>query len=304
MAGSDSLSVRVIAPAKLNLYLHIEGRRADGYHLVDSLIAFAEIGDDVRVAVADAVTLSAAGPFAGQLPATADNLVLQAAHRLRDAAGAKGGAAIHLTKNLPVAAGIGGGSADAGAVLRALAALWRLDAAAPVISAIARDLGADVPVCLDGRPSLVAGIGDTIVATPALPAVALVLVNPGVALPTADVFRRFAGTGSPSGRDVREDAWRDVTDAVSLADRLAATGNDLEETAIALLPDIAVVLGALRATPGNLFARMSGSGSTCFAFFADAATAQAAAAALRAEHPAWWIAESRLRSVPAALETG
>ena len=296
MTGGTRL--QLAAPAKLNLYLHIAGRRDDGYHRVDSLIAFAETGDIVTVTPARDLTLVVDGPFAAALPPSEDNLVLRAAAQLRARASVASGAAITLTKNLPVASGIGGGSADAAATLRALAVLWRLDAETCGSAAIAAGLGADVPVCLDGRTSLVTGIGDRIAASPRLPAIPVVLANPGVALPTADVFRGYDAAQSQHGGMGVADDWRGIADAATLATRLSATANDLEAAAIALAPAIADALAALGALPGCLLARMSGSGATCLALFADDAAARAAAAALQATCPRWWVVATRLRSAP------
>lgn len=293
--------LRVAAPAKLNLYLHIPGRRTDGYHDVDSLIAFAEYGDVLAAAPAAGLTLAADGPFAGELPPAGDNLILRAATRLRAATDSKAGGALRLTKNLPVASGIGGGSADAAAALRVLAALWRIDASACDLGALAGTLGADVPVCLAGRTSRVSGIGDEFAATPDLPAVPVVLANPGIALPTADVFRRLAASANYAGPP-DEIGWDGVADARELADRLAATRNDLEAPAIALAPQIADALATLGALPGCLLARMSGSGATCFALFADADAAAASAAALARTRPNWWIVATRLRTAPPPIE--
>jgi 4-diphosphocytidyl-2-C-methyl-D-erythritol kinase len=304
---SDDAAVFAAAPAKVNLYLHVTGRRADGYHLVDSLIAFAETADRLAVEPASDGSLSLAsdGPFAGTLPSPADNLVLRAAERLRTAAGIGAGARLHLTKALPVASGIGGGSADAAAALRALARLWRLDPADPAPMAVAHTLGADVPVCLDGRTSRVAGIGADFVDHPALPPVPLVLANPGVAVPTAAVFRGLSACDDRTpALDVATTGWESVPDSTALARLLAATRNDLEPPARSLAPVIGDVLDALRAAPGSLIARMSGSGATCFALFANDTAAQAAAAELAAARPGWWVIGTRLRSAPPPVTVG
>ncbi len=293
----DRVALRMAAPAKLNLYLHIEGRRDDGLHRIDSLIAFAEAGDVVTVVPAHDLTLTADGRFSGDLPVAGDNLVLRAAGRLREAVGTDEGAELHLTKNLPVAAGIGGGSTDAAAALRLLARLWRRYPDALTDEAIARSLGADVPVCWRGRTARVSGIGERIIAMPDLPPVSVVLANPGVALPTAEVFRHHAATPVQDGPAVDAE-WNGISDAATLADRLAAMRNDLETPALALAPQIADTLDALRGAPGCLLARMSGSGATCFGLFASFAGAQAVADVLRAEHPGWWVAATRLRATP------
>ena len=298
--------VHAFAPAKINLYLHVVGRRDDGYHLLDSLVVFTAAaapdddiagddiadddiaGDDIAVAWADDLTLSIDGPFAAALPSDGSNLVLQAAAALAAAAsattGRSYGARIRLTKRLPVASGIGGGSADAAAAIRALLRLWEISLPAEVLAALALRLGADLPMCLASRPAFVGGIGETIDAAPALPPCWLVLVNPGVALPTPQVFRHRQGGFSPPARFATAPA-----SAAALGELLAARGNDLSQPAIELCPAIAEVLAALAGCPGALLSRMSGSGASCFALFAAADAARAAAVALRRQHPAWWV---------------
>ncbi len=275
------------APAKINLYLHITGRRGDGYHRLDSLAVFPDIGDHVTARPAPALSLELGGPFAGDLPAGEDNLVLAAARAL--AAGGASGAALRLEKNLPVASGIGGGSADAAATLRLLARLWAREGGARErgareradLPAIAARLGADVPVCLGARAARMSGIGTALAPPPRLPEAGIVLANPGIALPTRDVFA--ARGGAFSAPPALPAGWED---AAAMAADLAALGNDLEAPAIALRPQIGTVLAALRALPGVLLARMSGSGATCFAVFA---TAEAALAASRRLPREWWV---------------
>lgn len=257
------------------------GRRADGLHLLDSLVVFAEVGDRLTAAEADALSLTVQGRFAPALLGDADNLVLRAARLLAAAAGIVPRANVVLHKELPVASGIGGGSADAAAALRLLARLWRLDPSAADLAALALQLGADVPVCLAGRPARMRGVGEELSALPELPEMGLVLVNPGVAVATRDVFRARTGDFSPP-LDL-PGSW---PDAPALAGTLARADNDLEAPAIALAPAIAEVLAALRALNKNLLARMSGSGATCFGFFATPAEAEAAAGSVR--HPGWW----------------
>jgi 4-diphosphocytidyl-2-C-methyl-D-erythritol kinase len=284
------------APAKLNLYLHVLGRRADGYHLLDSLIAFAGVHDTILAAKADALTLAAEGPFAAALSAEADNLVLRAARALADIAGVRPWAALTLVKRLPVASGIGGGSADAAATLLAASDLWRITHKPGALAKLALTLGADVPVCLAGKAAQMSGIGEQIDPAPALPRAPLVLVNPLVPLPTPAVFKARSGTFSKPA--TLEAAPRDARD---LAEALKARRNDLADAAEGLVPEIKTILGALEAQPGCLLARMSGSGATCFALFGRAQEAQAAAAALRAAKPGWWIEASELLSDTAAL---
>lgn len=269
-----------VAPAKVNLYLHVTGRRADGYHLLDSLAVFANAADIVAAAPAQALTLALHGNFGTALAVEPDNLVLRAARALADLAGIEPRAAISLEKTLPVASGIGGGSADAAAALRVLGRLWNVNVAARELAPIAAALGADVPVCLASMPRRMSGIGEILRPGPALPPFGLALVNPGLGVPTPSVFKARAGEFSsapllPAGWD----------DAASMAASLAALRNDLEPPAIALCPAIGDVLAALRAR-GCLLARMSGSGATCFALFPTEAEAKAAAASCA--RPGWW----------------
>ena len=289
MPAAPTLPVAVEAPAKINLYLHVVGRRNDGYHLLDSLVAFAGIGDTIAAAPAETLSLSIDGPFAHGLGNAEDNLVLRAACALSAAAGRPAAARLRLTKRLPIASGIGGGSADAAATLHALARLWRLDLDEAALAAIGLALGADVPVCVYGRSAFFAGIGEQVTPAPALPPAWLVLANPGIALATPAVFRARGGGFSAPGRFEAAPA-----DAGELAAVLAARGNDLTAAAVGLAPMIGTVLADLKALPGALLARMSGSGATCFALFAGEPAAQAAAAAARARRPEWWVAAAPL----------
>ena len=264
------------APAKVNLYLHLTGRRDDGYHLLDSLVVFAGIGDTLSAAPADTLSLHVTGPFAAGLAGEPDNLVLRAARALAAAAGVAAGAHLVLDKHLPVASGIGGGSADAAAALRLLCRLWRVAPQPAALARLAAGLGADVPVCLAGRAARMGGIGERLEPAPMLPACGIVLVNPGIAVATAEVFRARHGTWSepaalPAG-------WDGVA---AMAADLGGLRNDLEPAAIALRPVIGDVLAELAATPGCLLARMSGSGATCFGLYGDAAMARAALASCR-----------------------
>ncbi|MGQ0675739.1 MAG: 4-(cytidine 5'-diphospho)-2-C-methyl-D-erythritol kinase [Rhodospirillales bacterium] len=280
---------RAAAPAKINLYLHVVGRRDDGFHLLDSLVAFADIHDTVTAVEADELTLSVSGPFAPALAAEPDNLVLRAARALASAGGVKRGARMRLIKRLPVASGIGGGSTDAAAALRVLSALWRVKPAKDDLHKLALDLGADVPVCLGGRALYMGGIGDALSPAPALPRAGLVLVNPGSPLPTPPVFKARQGAFSQPARFA--DAPRD---ARALAHMLESRRNDLTQAAAGLLPAVGAVLDELGASPGCLIARMSGSGATCFGLFDDAAAAAKAAGYLAKLRPDWWIAPGRL----------
>ncbi len=284
--------IAIAAPAKINLTLHVLGRRADGYHLLDSLVAFASLHDVVRASDGAALTLAVDGPTAGDLAANlqGDNLVLRAARQLAKAAGLSAPkAALALHKALPVAGGIGGGSADAAAALLALAKLWRLDMSEAAMADIALPLGADLPVCLASRPMTMSGIGERLAPASALPPLGILLVNPRVALPTAEVFRALNGGFGPAGSLTYL-----VGDAPSLLAALRAARNDLEPPALRLAPVIGDVLAALRVLPGARLARMSGSGATCFALFDNEAAARAAQAALPVSAQDWWSAAGRL----------
>ncbi len=284
------------APAKLNLYLHVLGRRADGYHELDSLVAFADISDTVSVRSAEGLSLTIEGPFAPALAAepSSDNLVTRAARLLAESIGRPDPAiAITLTKRLPVESGIGGGSADAAATLRALARLWEIGADHPSLRPLAARLGADVPVCLTGRPAYFGGVGDIIDPAPPLPPCAVVLVNPSIPLSTPAVFRARTGSFSPAAR-FGDDA--PLPDAAAFAELLAQRHNDLTAPAQSLVPEIGAVLEALSATSGCLLARLSGSGTTCFALYADPVLARLAAAELTRAHAGWWVVPGRLQS--------
>ena len=268
------------APAKVNLALHVTGQRADGYHLLDSLVVFAGVGDRLSLADAPALTLAITGPQAGALPVTEDNLVLRAARAIGEAA-----AAITLEKVLPVASGIGGGSADAAATLR-LIARHRGRALPPPDQVLA--LGADVPVCLSGRAVRMTGIGEGLVPLPhALPPAWMVLVNPLQAVSTPDVFRALDKRDNAPLRDLPR-----LRDAAELAAWVAMQRNDLEAPAMRLLPVIGQVRAALSGQQGCLVSRMSGSGASCFGLFPDPLSASAAARAIRAAQPAWWVADA------------
>ena len=274
------------APAKVNLFLHVTGRRADGYHLLDSLAVFGPAADRLSATPADALSLTLAGPFGESLAAEPDNLVLRAARALAAKAGVAAGAALHLEKHLPVASGIGGGSADAAAALRLLNRLWGCGLEQAALAQIAAPLGADIPVCVASRPAQMQGIGEVISAAPALPECGLLLVNPRVPVATPAVFRARQGGFSPMAE--LPAAW---PDAAAMAADLARLTNDLEAPALSLCPVIGEVLAALRAAPGCLLARMSGSGATCFGIFATPAEAAAAA---RAMPGGWWAAGGAL----------
>ena len=269
------------APAKINLALHVRRRRADGYHDLETLFAFAVDGDVVTIAKADRASFRITGPFAGQLAVdTGDNLVERAAAAFGDALGIDAAHAIILEKNLPIASGIGGGSADAAATLRALARLHGVEPQDDRLFAIAAGLGADVPACLLGRTALGTGKGDALAPLDGLAGTPLLLVNPLVPVSTARVFAGWDGLdrGGLLESDLRA--------------QVKAGRNDLERSAIGIAPVIADVRTSLDSAPGMLVARMSGSGATCFALFADVAARDAAARGARAK--GWWTLASVL----------
>ncbi|MGU3537091.1 4-(cytidine 5'-diphospho)-2-C-methyl-D-erythritol kinase [Methylobacterium sp. A54F] len=284
------------APAKINLTLHVLGRRAsDGYHELLSLVAFAGASDLLTLEPGGPSRLTVDGPTAGPAGPTDDNLVLRAARRLGEAVPGLRTGAFHLVKRLPVAAGIGGGSSDAAAGLRLLAELNGLALDHPAVIDAARGTGADVPVCLDPRARMMRGAGESIgpaLAPAPLPAV---LINPGVPVPTAPVFRALglaAGDALP-GADHPEIPARLTADAL-----LAAIGparNDLEGPALTVAPAIGTALAVLRAQAGCRLARMSGSGATVFAIFGHRSEAALAARRIRAAEPGWWVAPTLLR---------
>lgn len=274
------MATEFLARAKINLALHVTGQRADGYHLLDSLVAFASVGDVITVEPADTLSLEVTGPHCGGLSAT-DNLVLRAARILHPTRGAR----LALEKRLPVASGIGGGSADAAATLRALAEMWSLPL--PSLS-MQLALGADVPVCFSGTAARMQGIGEVI--TPVtLPAAWIVLTNPGVAVPTPKIFATLQNRDNPKLTPLPA-----LPDTRALATYLHAQRNDLQAAACAVAPTITTAIAALQAQPNCLLARMSGSGATCFGLFPDAHSAQSAARNLQTAAPLWWITATTL----------
>jgi 4-diphosphocytidyl-2-C-methyl-D-erythritol kinase len=273
------------APAKINLFLHVGDKRADGFHPLQSLAVFPELGDTLTAETADELSLIVVGPFAAGLSGD-DNLVLQAARALAAKAGRAPAAKLTLTKNLPVASGIGGGSADAAAALRALSALWSLDMDEASLCDIATGLGSDIPVCVASQPRWMEGRGEILSPIASLPHLPLLLVNPGIAVPTAGVFAALE-TRSGVAHELTQGRFRDMADLLRLLD---STKNDLEAPARALTPVISEVLTALGALPGALFSRMSGSGATCFALFPDDESCKRAAAILAAAQTRWWVA--------------
>jgi len=291
-AAADELTE--FAPAKVNLTLHVLGRRSDGYHEIESLVAFADVGDWLTFVPGDALALDVTGPTAVAAGAGGDNLVLTAARALaKRIAGLRMGQFV-LDKQLPVAAGVGGGSSDAAAALRLIARHNNLPIDDPRMRAAAEATGADVAVCLDPRARMMRGIGEILSEPIALPELPAVLVNPGVAVPTKDVFAALAAP-SLKGPAQPDDFIAIDADAASLVSLLTARRNDLEIPAIRIQAIIADVLKELQECSNCLLARMSGSGATCFGLFGSAGTAKEAAKRLQAAHAGWWVRATTFR---------
>lgn len=289
------------APAKINLFLHVGPVDAEGYHPLSSLVAFADIGDRLVVEPGDRLSLRIEGPFGGGL-AGDDNLVLRALRRLGEATGrGEPRLSVVLDKRLPIAAGLGGGSSDAGAALRLAARLLELEPNDPALEAAARTVGADGPMCLRARAAWAEGRGERLTAEPRLPALPVVLVNPGVPSPTGAVYRAYdAGPARTADRPEPPLSWtpREVVAWLS------ALRNDLEPPAVAMTPVIATALAAVAATDGVLLSRMSGSGATVFGLYGDAEAARAAAGTLRCARPDWWVRSGVLNSAAAVEYSG
>jgi 4-diphosphocytidyl-2-C-methyl-D-erythritol kinase len=281
-----------LAPAKVNLTLRVVGRRGDGYHTLESLVVFADLADRLSLQPGDKTSLIVRGPKAAGAGKIADNLVLHAARALAAKIGGLKAGRFVLTKRLPAAAGIGGGSADAAAALRLLARANRLKLSDPRLMCAAAKVGADVPVCVDPRPRVMRGVGEILSKPLATPRFSAVLINPGVPLKTKDVFEmlhRAKRKRQPAAQ--ARSVPRRRADFLSYLNR---RGNDLELPAIALAPAVAKVLAALQKSPGCELARMSGSGATCFGLFNSAHAARTAARKLAAAHPRWWVCATRL----------
>ena len=280
-------SLAALAPAKVNLTLRILGRRPDGYHELDSLVVFAGCGDHLTFDTGPSLDLAVSGPTAGQAGTVADNLVLRAAKALADKIPGLAVGRFALTKELPAGAGLGGGSADAAAALRLLADANGLALDDPRLLAVARATGADVPVCLDPRPRVMRGIGDILSAPLALPKLGIIIVHPGIAMPTPPVFKALGL--APGERCAAGEASCPVPqEREALLAWLAGERNDLEPPAIGIAPAINDVIRAIAALPGCRLARMSGSGSACFGLFDTEAAAAAAVGGLSEAHPGWW----------------
>ncbi len=283
------------APAKINLFLHVGSARADGYHPIESLAAFADIGDDLQFEPGgDAFSIQVRGPYAEDAGEPANNLVLKAAHALRRRIAIVGGGAFRLTKNLPAGAGLGGGSSDAAAALRLLAEASGIAADNPALLEAAKETGADVAVCLERKARLVSGIGDVLSEPVAIPELDAVLVWPGVPASTPAVYRAFDGMKAPSTPPgVR--ASEVSRERAAFIRFLHNQTNDLTSAAWSVTPEIAEADAALRNTDHALLIRMSGSGSTVFALHETMERAEAEAAAIRAQYPRWWVQTAKLR---------
>ena len=281
--GHGDVTAEVFAPAKVNLTLHVTGQREDGYHLIDSLVMFADIGDTLTVRRADSTVLELTGPMADKTPQGDDNLVIRAAKLM--------GVTAHITlnKQLPVAAGIGGGSSDAAATLRGLSNLT----GQPIPKDL-MPLGADAQVCcaIDMGAARMSGIGDRVVPAPGLPQLHAVLVNPNLPVSTTEVFRHLSNRDNAP----MPDTLLTGCDAAELISWLQQQRNDLHAPAMALEPAIEQIFKTLEVTPGCLLTRMSGSGGTCFGLYADAETAASAAGRLQESHPGWWVRATLLNA--------
>ncbi len=273
------MTAEALAPAKINLSLHVTGKREDGYHLLDSLVVFADFGDRLRITPAAKTTLHVTGPLQGGVPTDESNLVVRAAMKIGVTA------EIALEKHLPNAAGIGSGSSDAGAALRALGAISGKSLPDNGLS-----LGADVPVCLYAKAARMQGVGEQLTPVIDLPDLYAVLANPMVPVPTGPVFQALKTTDNTP----MPDTIPAKLDTIAFAEWLSGMRNDLEAPAIAVEPTIAATLGALSSTKGCLLARMSGSGATCFGLFPNAESAAEAASHLSETHPGWWVCSVKL----------
>jgi 4-diphosphocytidyl-2-C-methyl-D-erythritol kinase len=287
------MTATAFAAAKVNLYLHVAPPNPDGYHPIASLMAFADVGDRLRAEPADRLSMIIEGPFGEGLSAGADNLVLRAASVLLARAGRPGaGARLTLTKALPIASGLGGGSSDAGAALRLLNAMLGLGLGEAELEDVAAGIGADGAACLRGRMLIAEGRGERLSPAPPMPPLPAVLVNPGVPSPTGAVYRAYDASGAPGGADLPSAPPLRTT--LEAAAWLATCRNDLEPPALTLEPRIGLALDALRAAPESLLTRMSGSGATCFCLCERDGEAAALARRLAAAEPGWWVKACRL----------
>ncbi len=284
MLDTSERTISLAAPAKINLALHVTGRRSDGYHLLDSLVIFTAFGDKVHVKHADDDSFEMSGPFGRELPDDGNNLVIRARDALRQHFPEQATpVAIHLEKHLPVASGIGGGSSDAAATVRSLAALWGIEAEPEQLAAIGLMLGADVPMCLQGRSLIARGIGEDIEHVAGLPHLPIVLANNGVSVSTPQVFATLGRRDNPP-----LPALPALSSVADVCVYLAKTDNHLFAATASLTPAITETMDALRSTDARLV-RMSGSGGTCFAIYDGDGEAEAAATSLRQRHKDWFV---------------
>ncbi|OUR77756.1 4-(cytidine 5'-diphospho)-2-C-methyl-D-erythritol kinase [Alphaproteobacteria bacterium 46_93_T64] len=286
------MSLSKLARPKINLFLHITGKRADGYHLLESLVCFPEGGDKIRVQSEDQIIVSVSGPFANMLGPSQDNLVVLAAKLLQEQQNINMGAHIYLEKNLPVASGIGGGSSNAAICLQLLCELWKVTPSNEELKSIGEQIGADVPVCLYGRSALMKGIGEIIEPVSSLPDLYILLVNPLISVSTPSVFKTLNWDNKrnmflPFGFS---------TDVDEFLGELENCTNDLQTPAISLVPEISSVLSAIDAQEGCRLSRMSGSGATCFGLFKTRELAERARVAILESHPDWWGVASRMNT--------
>ena len=297
-ATGSKKSLTVFAPAKVNLFLHVTGRKPDDYHTLDSLVCFADIGDSVKIEAADKFSLTITGPFAHQLSdedrrddASSTNLVVRAARSLAAVAKKTLNCKIILTKNLPVASGLGGGSSNAAATLWGLQDLWSLPRNAPYLPPLMKTLGADVPACMPCAPLRMRGIGEIIEPIDIPMEIPIVLINPLKPCPTRSVFLNFNGHKKSDLKNIPP-----LLSLPTLVSFLEKTENDLTQPAISIIPEIGNALSALR-LQSCIFARMSGSGATVFGLFADETTAAKSAQAIAADNPDWWVKTGTLNRV-------
>lgn len=285
--------ITVAAPAKVNLYLHVTGRRTDGYHFLDTLVVFPGLGDVIIVEPADQVTLETKGRFANEIPRGSDNLVLKATNLLAKKFQVLAGAKITLQKELPVASGIGGGSADAAAALKALAELWDLNLSKQDLADLGLSLGADVPMCLSSEALFVGGIGEDLAAAPKMPRAFILLANPLKPVSTPAVFQERTGSFMPANRFTTV-----IQNAEHLAELLSTRTNNLTDAARRVEPSVGNVLDQLEGIPNSLLSRMSGSGGTCFSLFKDVEDAAQAVLILKELQPDWWVKAAPLEFDP------
>ncbi len=284
--AEGGVAVSVIAPAKVNLFLHVVGRRSDGYHLIQSLFAFASFGDQLTVSANHDIRIELAGPFSQNLDAE-DNLVLKAARALARAANLDNpGAKIRLCKNLPVAAGIGGGSADAAATLRALQEFWQIRMTDENLLKIALELGADIPACYVGRPMIVGGIGEEMVPYKNLPNIPLLLVHPGQEMSTHEVFAAYERQAPAFTEQIPVSS---ISEGIEVWELLVRTRNDLGVISAQIAPQVTRCLQEISRTSKCRLARMSGSGACCFGLYDDQQSAGSAAEVIKSLYPRWWV---------------